>query len=147
MKTTIVYFSASGNTERMAEMLATELRRQGSRVLITSLDEARGSDLSQADLVLLGSPAWSGEGVVPVLKEFVRSTIDRLKAARVALFGSYDWGEGQYLDDFVHWLRAEGLTVHDVPLLRRVADGNLEAETAAVFVAGIINDLHSAASA
>jgi len=114
---TIVYFSSSGDTERIAKLLAADLRRRGRRVLLTELDEARHSDLSQAEVILVGSPAWSGEAVAPPMVDFLTERLDSLRGKRVAFFGSYDWGDGRYFDRLAEDLRRQGIQVHRRPLL------------------------------
>jgi len=114
---TVVYFSSSGDTERIGELLAADLRRRGRRVLLTALDEASHSDLSQAGMILAGSPAWSGERVAPPMVEFLTDAVEHLRGKRVAFFGSYDWGDGHYFDRLADELRGKGIQVHHRPLL------------------------------
>ena len=138
MNVTIVYFSASGNTKEMSDVLARALRDRSCRVLVTSLDEARRSDVSAADVLLFGSPAWSGERVVQPLADFVHGALERLRGKKVAFFGSYDWGEGRYFDGFAEELRQKGLQVHPTALVCRAADETLTAERANAFLADLL---------
>ena len=137
MNVTIVYFSSSGKTKRMAEMLAAQLRRN-VRVLLTSLDEARESDFREAELILVGSPAWTGEQVVPAVAEFVTGSCSSDSCRKVAFFGSYDWGEGNFLDGLIEKLKAKGVAVHPERLLWPVNDGELAEERVAGFLAGLM---------
>ncbi len=138
MKATIIFFSSTGNTKQMADLLADRLRRRGSRVLVTSLDEAQVSDVKEADLVLLGSPAWSGERVVEPLRDFVHQVLESLHGKRVAFFGSYDWGEGRYFDALAAELRGIGADVHETAFVIRVLDGPADAEAADAFLAELV---------
>lgn len=121
----------------MAELLADALRSQNRRVILTSLDEARPSDLSQAELLLVGSPAWSGERVVQPMVDFLEADIERLRGKTIAFFGSYDWGEGRYFDHLVTTLRARGLAVHGAPLLWRTTDEPPTPDETAEFLADV----------
>jgi flavodoxin len=138
MKATVLYFSSSGKTGALAARLSEELRRRGCKVLSTSLDEARRSDLAQCDAVFIGSPAWSGEQVTPALDEFVRGHVERLAGARVAMFGSYDWGEGRYFEALGEYLRSQAVAVHDRPLVSRQTDPELTDEVVTEFVAEVL---------
>ncbi len=146
MNVTIVYFSSSGKTQRMAEMMAEQLRRR-FRVLLTSLDEARESDFRQADLILIGSPAWTGEQVVPVLADFIRGSCSAECCRRVALFGSYDWGDGRYWDALAADLRTRGVTVHDEQLLWAVSEeAEISDARVAEFLAALVPEKSTSAS-
>ena len=138
MKVTILYFTSSGNTARIADVLADHIRRSGHQVLLTALDEAQPSDLSGADLLLVGSPAWSGERVVQPIEEFLTENLDRLRGRRIAFFGSYDWGEGRYFEHLVARLRGEGLDVHAPPLLFRVGDDEPQSDDAREFMGEVL---------
>jgi len=134
MSVTIVYFSSSGDTERIAELLADDLRRRGVRVLLTSLEEARQSDVSGSDTVLVGSPAWSGERVAPPMVDFLTEGLERLRDKRVAFFGSYDWGDGRYFDRLADDLRRQGIQVHHRPLLSQAGRKEAGASEVAAFL-------------
>jgi flavodoxin I len=135
MKATIIYFSSSGRTKQVADLLAECLRGRGCRVLLTSLEEADYSDLTEAQLVLFGSPAWSGERAVQPLVDFVNESITRLRGKKVAFFGSYDWGDGQYFESLLDQLRRSGLDVHETALLSKQDGEPLKAEAAEEFLA------------
>jgi flavodoxin len=138
MKVTILYFTSSGNTARIADLLADHIRRSGHQVLLTALDEAQPSDLSGVDLLLVGSPAWSGERVVQPIEEFLTAHLDRLHGQRIAFFGSYDWGEGRYFEHLISHLRGEGLDVHGQPLLFRVGDAEPQSDDAREFMGEVL---------
>ena len=138
MRITIVYFTSSGNTEKIATVLAERIRGCGHRVLLTRLDDALPSDLSSADLLLVGSPAWSGERVAQPVEEFLTDHLQRLQGKRLAFFGSYDWGEGRYFDDFLARLRSEGLDVYEKPLLFKVGDAEPQGDDVQAFMEEVL---------
>ena len=138
MTVSIVYFSSSGNTERIARVLAEHIRRCGCKVLQTDLHDALPSDLSAADLLLVGSPAWSGERVAQPVEEFLTDHLERLRGKKIAFFGSYDWGEGRYFESFVARLRAEGLDVHELPLLFKAGETEPQGDDAKAFMKDVL---------
>jgi flavorubredoxin len=133
MKATVLYFSSSGNTAAMAESLAQHLREGGARVLLTSLEEARLSDVSDAEVVLIGSPAWTGESVVPAVEHFLFDVAGPLTGKRIGFFGTYDWGEGHYFDGLMDRLRSAGIEFHSSVLTVRGEKGKVDDELLAAF--------------
>ena len=133
MNATILYFSSSGNTAALADRLAHHLRQGGARVLLTSLEDVRPSDVADADVVLIGSPAWTGESVVPAVEHFIREATGQLAGKRVGFFGCYDWGEGQYFDSLMAYLRGAGVELHDSVLVLRGGKGQLDEKLVATF--------------
>lgn len=138
MKATVLYFTSSGNTRQLAERLADQLRKRELRVLLTELDEAKVSDLSEADLVLVGSPAWTGERIVPALEEFLQAHAEYLRGKQIGFFGSYDWGEGLYFCGIRASLERAGACVDDTPLVWGVSGDEIAATEIEVFLARML---------
>jgi hypothetical protein len=71
VKTLIVYWSGTGNTEKVAKAIHRGLKREGLKPTIKMVEEAREEDLYDYDLVFLGSPSHTWMPAQPVL-EFIR---------------------------------------------------------------------------
>ena len=101
MKTSIVFYSATGNTETMANYILGILEDKGQDVTIDFVGDVQAGDVADSDLIVLGSPAMSNEDVEDY--EF-RPFFDELKPSlenkNVILFGSYDWGDGEWMDNW-----------------------------------------------
>ncbi len=122
MTLTIVYWSGTGNTEAMANLVAEGAKGAGVAVNCKSVDRAKADDLA-ADVLALGCPAMGDE----VLEEgefepWLDSVLAQLAGRKVALFGSYDWGDGQWMRDWTKRmtdagvvLAVESLIVHNAP--------------------------------
>ncbi len=122
MTLTIVYWSGTGNTEAMANLVAEGAQDAGLAVNTKSVDRATADDLT-ADVLALGCPAMGDE----VLEEgefepWLDTVLPQLAGRKVALFGSYDWGDGQWMRDWTKRmtdagvvLAAESLIVHNTP--------------------------------
>jgi len=142
MKATVLYFSSSGNTAALADRLAHHLRLGGARVLLTSLEDARPSDVAEADVVLIGSPAWTGESVVPAVEHFLFDVAGSFAGKRVGFFGTYDWGEGHYFDGLMERLRRTGAELHGSPLALRGEKGQIDEELVAAFAGEVCSPSH-----
>ena len=96
MKTAVIYWSATGNTEAMANAVAA-----GAGVEAVTVSDFSG-DIKEYAALALGCPAMGDE----VLEEsefepFFASIEGELSGKKVLLFGSYGWGDGQWMRDWV----------------------------------------------
>ena len=123
-KMSVIYWSQTGNTEAMARAVAEGALAAGAEEKVLEVSQASGSDVQDCDLLALGCPAMGAE----VLEEsefepFFESIEGSLSGKKVALFGSYGWGDGQWMRDW--WDRAgkdgaklygdEGLIINETP--------------------------------
>ena len=97
----IVYWSASGNTEAMANAVAQGARDAGAEVILTQVSQTTPEEALAGQLLALGCPAMGDE----VLEEsefepFFLQLEPHLSGRKVALFGSYGWGDGQWMRDW-----------------------------------------------
>ena len=120
----IIYWSASGNTEAMANAIAEGARGVGAAVELRQVSETGPDEALQCDLLALGCPAMGDE----VLEEgefdpFFTELEPRLTGKKVVLFGSYGWGDGQWMRDWQDRVNqagavlfnGEGLIINDTP--------------------------------
>ena len=97
-KTVIIYWSGTGNTEAIANAIANGVSQIDSDVTVLSVNEANEDDVINADKVLLGCPSMGAEELEEYeFKPFYDSIKDQLFGKPVALFGSYDWGDGEWM--------------------------------------------------
>ncbi len=86
-KAMVVYYSMFGNTEKVANALATGLRSGGIDVEVVKVDAAKFEELTQVDLLCIGSPvqAWS---IAKPMKEFLErlKTVEGLKGKKAFAF-------------------------------------------------------------
>ena len=97
MKVSIVYWSGTGNTEAMANAVAEGALGSGAEVellLVSAADEG----VLASDAILLGCPAMGAEQLEESeFEPFFSSIEGKLAGKRVGLFGSYDWGDGEWM--------------------------------------------------
>ena len=94
-KLAVIYWSMTGNTQAMAEAIADGAREAGAQADLFSVDQVTVDQALEYDKLALGCPAMGAE----VLEEaefepFFTALEGRLGGKRVALFGSYGWGDG-----------------------------------------------------
>ena len=97
-KVLIVYVTTTGNTEKMAEIIAEAAKGAGADVTCKTVGEASVSELAGYDVIALGSPAMGAEVLEEAeMEPFFTEAAGSLSGKKVALFGSYDWGDGEWL--------------------------------------------------
>ncbi len=105
----VLYWSGSGNTEKMAQLIA-----QGAGVTSKHVADATRDDLRDASLIAFGSPALGDEGIDETeMAPFLASVGDVLGDKKIVLFGSYGWGNGAWLERWKETLSKSGLHVLD----------------------------------
>ena len=123
-KMAVIYWSMTGNTQAMAEAIADGAREAGAQADLFSVDQVTVDQALEYDKLALGCPAMGAE----VLEEaefepFFTQLEGQLSGHTVALFGSYGWGDGQWMRDWVertqstgaNLLDEEGLMVNETP--------------------------------
>ena len=97
-KTAVVFRSGTGNTEEMANAVLEGMKENGADASIYSADAFQAGDVDAYDAIAFGCPAMGAE----VLEEDeFQPLFDECKPAlegkKVALFGSYGWGDGEWM--------------------------------------------------
>ncbi len=97
-KVLIVYVTTTGNTGKMAEIIAESAKAAGADVTCKTVGEASVSEIAGYDVIALGSPAMGAEVIEEAeMEPFFTEAAGSLSGKKVALFGSYDWGDGEWL--------------------------------------------------
>ena len=104
----IVYASTTGNTEAMANAI---LEGAGASAQLYRADEADAATVLAADVIVLGSPAMGSEELEDSMETFFSGIEGSLSGKTVALFGSYDWGDGQWLVTWEERVKAAGASL------------------------------------
>ena len=120
----VAYWSQTGNTEAMANAVAEGIKEAGKDAAVLPISAVSMDDLKAADSFALGCPAMGAE----VLEEgemepFVTEVEGFVSGKKVGLFGSYGWGDGQWLRDWEDRMNAagaviatgEGVIAHEAP--------------------------------
>ncbi len=95
-KIAVIFWSQTGNTEAMANAVAEGAQDKGAQVDI--IPAADVSSIDGYDAVALGCPAMGAEELEDTEFEPMLSSIEPdLTGKKVALFGSYGWGDGEWM--------------------------------------------------
>ena len=109
-KLAVIYWSGTGNTQAMAEAVAEGAREAGAEVSLLTCAEVK--DISAFDAVALGCPAMGAEELedsefLPMLEGIEPA----LPGKKVALFGSYGWGDGEWMRSWEARCADKGITL------------------------------------
>ena len=98
-KVAVIYWSGTGNTEAMANAVAEGAKAAGASVDLLTCAEVTGVD--GYDAVALGCPAMGMEELEDgEFQPMLESIEPSLPGKKVVLFGSYDWGVGEWLTNW-----------------------------------------------
>ena len=111
MKKAVVYASTTGNTEAMANAVAEGTKESGAEVLLLTAENADAAEVLTCDVIILGSPAMGDEVLEDSMEDFYSKIEASLGGKKVAIFGSYDWGDGQWLRDWADRIKTAGAQV------------------------------------
>lgn len=108
-KVAVVFWSATGNTAAMAQAVGDAAAAAGAEVTYLGPAEFSSSKLAEYDAVAFGCPAMGAEVLEeeefePMFTELEGS----LKDKKIGLFGSYGWGDGQWMRDWQDRATAAG---------------------------------------
>lgn len=96
MKSIIVYWSGTGNTEAMAQAVYEGAKEAGGDVKLCNV--AQVGDISEYDVLTLGCPAMGAEELESEeFEPFFSSIEGNINGKKIGLFGSYDWGDGEWM--------------------------------------------------
>ena len=97
-KIKVVYWSSTGNTEAMAEAIARGIESAGGEAQLLEADNVSASDFSDDQVFALGCPAMGDEELEDsVVEPLVAELEGSVSGKKIALFGSYDWGDGEWM--------------------------------------------------
>ncbi len=129
-KVVIIYWSSTGNTETLANAIADGASEAGAEVKLMPVDEASVEDAVEADVLALGCPATGNEELEDAeMLPFVESLEDKLADKPLVLFGSYDWGDGEWMENWAEQMRDYGVKMLEEPMIVNLEpeDEDLEA--------------------
>lgn len=103
MKTAVIYWSGTGNTEAMAKAVA-----EGAGAELFTVSEFSGN-VEDYDAVAFGCPAMGAEMLEEdEFEPFFTEIEGRLSGKKVGLFGSYGWGDGEWMRSWETRVESDG---------------------------------------
>ena len=141
-KISVVYWSQTGNTEAMANAVAEGAKAAGAEVISFESADFSADKVDEFDAIAFGCPAMGAEELEDgTVEPFVSELEGFASGKKVALFGSYDWGDGEWMRTWAERMEqagaqivgGEGLICHGTP----GADAIDECESLGREVAGL----------
>jgi len=107
----VVYWSGSGNTQKMAEAVAEAIAASGSEARLLQVSETSAAEVAGYSNMALGCPAMGVEQLEECeFEPFMAELEALLSGKKVGLFGSYGWG-GDYMEEWKARCETAGATV------------------------------------
>ena len=139
-KAAVIFWSQTGNTEQMANAIADGIREGGMEVDVLNVADTTPADAVKYAKIALGCPAMGAE----VLEEtefdpFFTELESKISGLKVALFGSYGWGDGQWMRDWAQRADDDGAFLCGEPLIVNEAPDADGLEQCRALGAGLAN--------
>ena len=97
-KVAVVYWSGTGNTEAMAAQVAAGAKEAGAEVDLLTASEFGADKMDEYDAIAFGCPSMGAEQLEEDEFEPMFSACEpKLNGKKIALFGSYGWGDGEWM--------------------------------------------------
>ena len=108
----IVFWSQTGNTEAMAEAIGKGVEKAGREACVVNVADASLDDLAAEAAFALGCPAMGAEVLEEMEMDPFVADVERIASGKtIALFGSYGWGDGQWMRDWEDRMADAGAVV------------------------------------
>ena len=127
-KVAVVYWSSTGNTEAMANAVAEGAKAAGAEVVTFETADFTAEKVDEFDAIAFGCPAMGDE----VLEEdefepMFNSCETKLSGKKVGLFGSYGWGDGEWMRLWEDSCVSDGaLLAHSSVICNEAPDENIK---------------------
>ena len=111
-KINVVYWSQTGNTEEMAEAIGKGITQAGGEAVVSEVSAISPDALKDENVFALGCPAMGAEVLEEAeMEPFVEAVESFAAGKKIALFGSYGWGDGEWMRDWVDRMQNAGAEI------------------------------------
>ena len=117
-KAAVVYWSGTGNTEAMASAVSEGIKEKGGEAVLLSAADFSASMMDDYDAVAFGCPSMGVEELEE--SEFApmfESCEAKLSGKKIALFGSYGWGDGEWMRNWEETCKSDGAVLAADPVI------------------------------
>ncbi len=122
-KVAVVFWSGTGNTEAMADLVAEGARTAGAEVDVQQAAKFSSAKLDEYDAFAFGCPAMGSEELESDEFEPMWDDVEPgLPGRKVALFGSYDWADGEWMDLWKERAENAGVSIADAVIAKDYPD-------------------------
>ncbi len=133
-KVAVVYWTGTGNTAAMAEAVLAGINENGGEGVMLTSAEFDSSQMDSYDAVAFGCPSMGAEELeetefAPMFEECE----SKLNGKKIALFGSYGWGDGEWMRNWEDTCRNDGAVLAcDFVICNGAPDGDAVEECKAL---------------
>jgi flavodoxin short chain len=122
----------------MSELIGQGASEAGAQVSRKQVSSAAQDEIGEYDVLVLGSPSMGSEVVEESeMEPFVSSVTPKLSGRKVALFGSYGWGDGEWMRNWTERMKKEGVNLLDEGLIINEAPEGEKADKCVAYGAKI----------
>ena len=127
-KLAVVYWSGTGNTTIMANIIVEGAKEKGAEVEIFTSLEFASNMLDKFDAIAFGCPSMGAEQLEEVeFEPMFSDCLPQLKGKKIALFGSYGWGDGEWMRNWeADCQNAGAVLVHESVICSGAPDTDAE---------------------
>ena len=109
MKIAVVYWSSTGNTEAMAQAVLEGAKKAGAEAELFTATDFGADQVDAFDAVAFGCPAMGAEELEDTeFAPMFEGCEPKLSGKKIALFGSYGWGDGEWMRTWEDTCREKG---------------------------------------
>jgi len=117
-KVAIVYWSGTGNTEAMANAVSDGVKEAGAEAVLFAPGSFDASKVEEFNAIAFGCPAMGNEVLEESEFDPMFETVESaLGGKKIAIFGSYGWGDGQWMRDWEERCKNAGAVLAADPLM------------------------------
>ncbi|WP_276900588.1 flavodoxin [Dialister micraerophilus] len=117
-KVAIVYWTGSGNTEAMAHAVEEGAQNAGAEIALNFVSDVTADEIASFDYIALGCPASGNEQLEEYeFEPFFEELLPQLQNKKVAIFGSYSWNQGDWMQIWKQRLNDEGIETIAEPVV------------------------------
>ncbi|CEH34619.1 flavodoxin [Romboutsia lituseburensis] len=114
----IIYWSGTGNTEAMANLIAKGVLNSGKEAEVLSVDKVNIDDVKNENILILGCPSMGAEMLEESeFEPFIQGLEHFGQGKKALLFGSYGWGDGEWMRNWEEQMKLYGFEIPIEPVI------------------------------
>lgn len=111
----IVYWTGTGNTAMMADLISQGASAAGAEAKLIPVEEITPAELAKDNVFALGCPSMGAEQLEEsTMEPFVDELLPLVSGKKILLFGSYGWGDGEWMRNWVEQMTGAGAQMIDM---------------------------------
>ena len=130
----VVYYRSTGNTEMLAESLTEGLKEGGAEVTYKSVYDTTPEEINEFEKIAFGCSASGDEELDETeFEPYFEEALTHLSGKKVALFGCYGWGGGEFMRKWEVRVKDGGAELFEEGFINLETPGDEELENVKEF--------------